>query len=412
VNTKNPSVANHIINAVLSHVRNNKDPLISTPYPASDATDRDIDSPAQKFSGDDTTPPLGCDVDRSILHVGLDWGASKTSLQAAFAGSDELLVDECIPTVLGYAKDGIIDGVLPDNATTLFGREALTHRRYLHLTCPTLDSAASSDFARHLRSHLAIAPAAEIRAVIAVPANCDATVRENIRNAIAEHFQSVILLPQPFLAALGYRDETRLLEPDYIDPVRNSIFIDIGAAMTSLCLVQGYFPSADEQITIPFGGNDLDELLRTAILDNHPYAELSPITVRHLKEQHSFIGPSTSPVTAEVVIAGKPRALDLTAEINAACSNLLTRIFEAIKALITQAPNDSVPDLLANIILTGGGSRIKNIDTELQRLLRDEGYLNPGVTLAGANYKHLTAAGALKTARQAREHHWQIVTRL
>jgi rod shape-determining protein MreB len=410
VNSKPPTLANHIVNAVLSHVRNNKDPLIATPFKASEI-ERRSDLAKLKFSGDDSTPYFEPDTGESILHVGLDWGASKTCLKASFANRDELVLDECIPTVLGYAKDGIVEGVLPDDATTLFGRDALTYRRHLHLAYPTLNSASSADFARNLRSRLAGISASEVRTVIAAPATLDPVARENIRHSIARHFHSVIILPQPFLAALGYRDESRLLDSDYADPVRNSILIDIGAANTSLCLVQGYYPTADEQMTITFGGNDVDESLRSAILDNHPYAELSPISIRHLKETHAFAGVAKDPVLAEVVIAGKTRALDLTAELASATNELLSRVFESLKALIAVAPSDSVPDLLQNIILTGGGSRIKNIASDLQTRLASEGYANPRVQTVGDAYKHLAAAGALKAARQARDHHWQQVAK-
>jgi rod shape-determining protein MreB len=408
--SKSPTVANHIINAVLSHVRNNKDTLIEAPSPVRDATDV-AEKIEQQFSSGE--PPESFDpfCDKSVLHVGLDWGASKTCLKASFAGSEEIFVDESIPTVIGIAREGLIHGVLPGNATTLFGREALTHRRHLHLAYPTFDSAGAGDFARYLRSRLGVSPTTEIRAVVAAPVLADADTRENIRQNLIGSFETVILLPQPFLTALGYRDESRLLETDYVDPVRHSIFIDIGAAKTNLCIVQGYYPTANEQISIGFGGNNIDELLRGEILENYPEAEISPITLRWLKEQHAFVGPSTAPLMAEVVIGGRVRALDLTCEIKSACNQLLAQVFESLKTLITHAPGDVVMDLLENIILTGGGSRIKGIDAELERLLGSEGFPNPHVHVVGESYKGLAAFGALKAARQARDHHWQQVAR-
>lgn len=404
-----PTVANNIVNAVLNHVRNNKDPLLATPFTAP-KNPFAVEAPTHEFSGSGADLPIDTDTEPPILLAGLDWGASKTCLKAAFAGSDELVIDECIPTVLGYAKDGIIDGVLPDNATTLFGREALTHRRHLHLTCPTINSPAAADFARYLRSRLDVIPHAQIQAVIAVPAAFDAVLRNNLRQTISKHFQTAILLPQSYLAAIGYRDETRLLEPDYIDPVRSSIFIDIGASSTNLCLVQGYYPTAEEQLTLNFGGQNIDELLRTAILENHPHAELSPITLRHIKEQHAFAGASTDPLPIDIVIAGKTRTLDLSSEITAATNELLIRLVDSLKTLLMTVDSDAATELLQNIILSGGGSRIKNLAPELQNVLASEGFANPRVQIVGAVYKDLTATGALKAAHQAREHHWLQVT--
>lgn len=404
-----PTVANNIVNAVLNHVRNNKDPLLATPF-AAPKNPFAVETPTHAFSGGGADLPFATECEPPVLLVGVDWGASKTCIKAAVADSDELIVDECIPTVLGYAKDGIIDGVLPDNATTLFGREALTHRRHLHLTCPTINSPASADFARYLRSRLDSVPHAQIHAVIAVPATFDAVLRNNLRQTISEHFQSAILLPQSYLAAIGYRDESRLLDADYIDPVRNSIFIDIGASSTNLCLVQGYYPTGEEQLTLNFGGQNIDELLRIAILENHPDAELSPITLRHIKEQHAFAGGANEPLPVDIVIAGKSRTLDLSSEISGACNELLIRLIDSLKTLLMTVDTDAATDLLQNIILTGGGSRLKNIAPELQDLLASEGFANPNVQTVGSSYKDLTATGALKAARQAREHHWVQVT--
>lgn len=66
-------------------------------------------------------------------------------------------------------------------------------------------------------------------------------------------------------------------------------------------------------------------------------------------------------------------------------------------------------ELLQNIILTGGGSRIRNLGPELQRQLTAEGYERPCVRLAGERYQEFVALGALKAARKARENQWQQV---
>jgi rod shape-determining protein MreB len=412
VNTNPPTVANHIVNAVLSHVRNNKDPLLSTAF-VDEGANRRPQRAIPERNGGEQPPAFSPNADTSVLHVGLDWGASKTSIKASFAGSSDLLIEETIPTVVGFAKEGILDGVLPNNATSLFGHEALTHRRHLHLTQPAIDSASAAEFARHLRSRINLSGDTEIRAVIGVPASADPALRDNIRRNLSEHFQSVILLPQPFLAALGYRDESRLAEPDYVDPIRNSIFIDLGASATNLCLVQGYYPTADEQITLNFGGNTVDDLLRSAILGNYPEAELSPITIRLLKEKHSFVGDSGTPINVDVIIGGRPRTLDLTSEIKSACSELLTRTVEALKQLLGRCECElgGAEKSEFGIVLTGGGSRIKNFGSEIQRILLAERFADLHLASAGENYKHLVAIGALKAARQAREHQWQQVTR-
>jgi rod shape-determining protein MreB len=62
--------------------------------------------------------------------------------------------------------------------------------------------------------------------------------------------------------------------------------------------------------------------------------------------------------------------------------------------------------MLGNVILAGGGSRIRNAAQELERLLREEGYENPSVTVIDRDSKPFVALGALKVARGAREDQW------
>lgn len=361
-----------------------------------------------------TLEPVEKATEKAVLFLGFDWGTNKSCLRAAYAGKPETAIEQIVPTVVGYAKEGIVDGLLPDNATVLFGHEALKHRLHLNLVQPMVDGvvkdlAAARDFAKHLRSLIDVPAGTEIRAVIGVPANADSTARENVRQCVAGLFDRVLLVPEPFLAALGFRDEGRLSGANYVDPVRNSLFVDIGGGTTDVCLVQGYYPTADDQISLAFAGDKVDALFYDAVRKTYPDCELSPIKVRELKEQHSFAGKAAAPVVVSVMVNGKVRKLDITEQLGAACGELLKVIFDTVKELISRSSSDSVGELLQNIILTGGGSRIRGLDAELQRLLSEEGYEQPVVRLAGERYKEFVALGALKAARGARENQWQQV---
>ena len=92
-----------------------------------------------------------------------------------------------------------------------------------------------------------------------------------------------------------------------------------------------------------------------------------------------------------------------------ACNTLIDKIYPALTTLIQRASSDSVVTLLQNIIITGGGSQIKGIDTVLQKRLVEDGYESPKVRLAGQDYKRYVAIGALKAARAARENQWQVL---
>lgn len=350
-------------------------------------------------------------VRTDVLLVGLDLGTSVSCLKAAHPGAPELVTDAIIPTAVGYAREGIVENLLPGNARVLYGQLALQYRTYLRLLTPLRngvieDLAAAQDFARHLRQVLNPPPNVEVRAVVGVPASADRTARENLCAALTGVFQKVLLIPEPFLAALGYRDESRLGDPTYLDPVRNSLFVDCGAGTTDVCLVQGYYPGPEQQVSSAFAGDEVDQLLLEATRVLEPEANLSLARVRAIKEQHSYVGQPDAPVVVSVVVGGKARKLDLTAPLGQACGRLLQEIFELVKIAIARASSDTVEELLQNIVLTGGGSRIRRMDAELQRLLTEEGYEKPRVQTVGEGYKQLVARGALAAARQAKESQW------
>ncbi|MEI6392538.1 MAG: rod shape-determining protein [Verrucomicrobiota bacterium] len=353
---------------------------------------------------------------KQVLQLGFDWGTNTSCIQGSLRGSTELTVHHLVPTVVGYAKEGILPDLLPGNASVLFGQEALKHRLHLRLVQPMIDGvlkdiSVSRDYLQYLKSLISVPAGTEIRAVIGIPANAAVTARENVRQVVAGIFDRVILIPEPFLAALGFRGENRLTDPNYVDPVRNSLFVDIGAGTTDVCLVQGYYPTAEDQISLPFAGDKVDAILSEGIKKTYPDCGLSTIKVREIKEQHSSVVAAEQPVIVNVMVGGKVRKLDLTEQIDFACRSLLNQVFEATKALIARAPSDSITELLQNIILTGGGSQIRQLDSELQRMLVEEGYEKPIVRSVGKNYKDFVAKGALKAARQAREDQWQHLLR-
>src|SRR5690349_11051960 len=98
---------------------------------------RIVSSPRKSSSS--AAAPAAAKNTSKVLHVGFDWGTNKSCLKASFAGNQDILLEETIPTLVGYAKEGIIDGLLPDNATVLFGNEAIRHRLHLNLVRPISD---------------------------------------------------------------------------------------------------------------------------------------------------------------------------------------------------------------------------------------------------------------------------------
>ena len=347
-----------------------------------------------------------------LLLVGLDLGTNTTCIQVAQPGNGKVTNSELVPTIVGYTTEGILPGIIPGDATTLFGQMALKYKLHLNLVQPLRDGIiadmdAARDFLMHIRELAGISSDSEIRAVIGMPANADAEARENIRLAVTGIFDKVILIPEPFLAALGSRKESQLLKDNYVDPVCNSLFVDIGAGSTDVCLIQGYYPSAEDQISFPFAGDAVDEMIRESLLNKYPDSQISIAKCREIKEKHSFVNSETEVATHPVMISGKIKQLEVSDAVGTACDALLRKIYEATRSLIVKADPDSVPDLLQNIIITGGGSMIKGLDTALQDLLTSEGFEGCKVVSVGKDYKTRVASGATKAAFQAKERQWQ-----
>lgn len=350
---------------------------------------------------------------KTIL-IGFDLGTNKSCVLAGPATGTEIAVSKVVPTVVGYVKDGIVDGIITGNARIVFGEEALRNMLHVRLVAPVAegvitDPAAARDFLNHIRSLVDPAGTAEIRAVIGMPANATTQARDDLRRCAFGIFDRVLMIPEPFLAALGYRDDSRVAQPNYLDPVVNSLFIDIGGGTSDLCLVQGCFPSSEDQISIPFAGDAIDELLHAELDRVYPNNGLSRHKVREIKEAHAYVGPSRKPLDVRVIMGGKAHTIEMGDTLARACNTLIDRIYPALTTLIARAPSDSVLTLLQNVIVTGGGSQIKGIDNVLQKRLADDGFEAPRVKLAGQDYKRYVAIGALKAARAARENQWQVL---
>lgn len=371
-----------------------------------------LEKPAAPVVSVAPTPVRSSAPKTKITLVGLDLGTNKSCVLAGPSGSRDIAVSKVVPSAVGYVKDGIVDGIITGNARILFGDEALRNALHCDVVAPLEQGViarpeAARDFLQHIRQLVDASANAEIRAVVGMPANADPSARETLRQAAVGIFDRLLLIPEPFLSALGYRDDTRVNQPNYVDPVTNSLFIDIGGGTTDLCLVQGYFPSREDQISIPFAGDAVEDLIQADLNRTYPNNGLSRLKIRELKEAHSYVGTIRRPLDVKVIIGGKSHTLELGEIIGRACNTLIDKLYPALTTLIARASSDSVVTLLQNIVVTGGGSQIKGIDTVLQQRLADDGFESPKVRLAGQDYKRYVAMGAHKAACSARENQWQ-----
>ena len=361
----------------------------------------------------DNTEEISSEDDKKRkMYIGLDLGTLNSCVLPKLSkpGSDEHH-GIWVPTVVGYPEDGILAGILPGNSSMLHGDEALANELHLRLVNPLNDGViadheAANSFLKYLRGKVDPEFKREVYCVIGIPAVADAEAKENLKNAAKGAFDGILFIPEPFLAALGMRDEERLTDPTYSDPVANSLFVDIGAGTTDFCIVQGYFPKPEDLLSIPFAGHEVDVLLDKAIREEYPEVDVPISMIRKFKESYSYVGESESGARVKVPVDGKPRKIEIGKQVGLACNQLLGEIFDSIKEVIAKASPQSVFGMLQNIVLTGGGSRIRNIDQELQRLLVDDGYEEPDVRISSREVMPFVGIGALKVAKAAREDQW------
>src|SRR5215217_1476081 len=72
---------------------------------------------------------------KTIL-VGFDLGTNKSCVLAGPTTGTDIQVSKVVPTVVGYVKDGIVDGIIAGNAQTLYGDDALRNMLHVRLVAP------------------------------------------------------------------------------------------------------------------------------------------------------------------------------------------------------------------------------------------------------------------------------------
>lgn len=352
-------------------------------------------APAQSVAGGGAT---------GRMLVGLDLGADRTTLHAAFPGVEQLYLNRTFATVVGYDES-------PKTGTTeqVCAEEALLRARELRLVRPWQDGAlrdpvAARDFLRHVAAQLERRPRPGTRAVIPVMMDLDGEGRSELRALTRGLFDEMLFLPRPYLTALGLRIKQRTF-PKPPGGATPFILVDMGAGTTDICLADDTYPGRNRQRTLKFGGDQTDSLIAEAVRRQKPGFSPTREQVRGWKDQFGFAGEAAGRVVVKVAVLGEELDLDLTAALQTGCEVWVMRIVSELQPLIELCRKDN--GRLPEIRLAGGGSRMSGLEETVQaglsRMLGEE----IAVSVVRDNSKHLTAAGALFAARQARDEQWR-----
>ncbi len=329
------------------------------------------------------------------VRVGIDLGTSRSSISAS--SGERHVVDSYV----GWPVDTVARKVL--KKSILFGREALDNRPMLDLHRPLerglikegseKDEAAVRELLRHLISLVGPQDGQKVFAVVGVPAEALRVSKQHLRNAVKGIADALMIVSEPFAVAYG------------MDALLHTLIIDIGAGTTDFCVMNGRYPTEDEQRTLLHAGDWVDDQLATFVRTRQPDAQFSIHMVREWKEKWSFVGePPKGPVLVTVHVGGKPVQLDITSDMRRACEGLLAPIGEATVDLLARIEPEYHERVRNNVILAGGGSQIPGLPQAFERML---GEVGGGKVRAVDDPVFAGSNGSLALALDAAEADWE-----
>ena len=298
-----------------------------------------------------------------ILHVGIDLGTSRSSISASNGAR------HVVESYVGWPVDMVAKKVV--KKPILFGHEALENRPMLDLHRPLerglikegseKDELAVRELLGHLISLAEPKEGQKVFAVVGVPAEALRVSKQHLRNAVAGIASSLMIVSEPFAVAYG------------MDSLLHTMIIDIGAGTADFCVMNGRYPTDEDQRTLTNAGDAIDEQLAMLVRSRHPEGRFSVYMVREWKEKQSFVGEPKKPVMVTFPVDGKPTTVDITSEMRRACESLLAPVTETMLDLISRVDPEFQEKVRNNIILAGGGSQIPGLADALQKALGDMG---------------------------------------
>lgn len=351
----------------------------------------------------DTVP--GSEVEKSILYIGIDLGTSKASITASDG------VRTTVRSLIGWPKDAVAKKHL--KKSVLFGDEVLENRLALDWVRPFekgmikySDGAPEGVSKKQIeKCHLAakelvkyLISLAEPRkgdlvyGVLGTPAQASVINKQALIDAAKESLDAVMIVSEPFAVAYG------------LERYDGTFVVDIGAGTVDLCRMHGSLPEKGDQVTLPTAGDHIDELLYQLIRKKHPEAQLTLNMARLIKEKYGFAPNVSEAAKVRLTVEGKPTVIDLTEVVHKACSAIVPHIVEAVQKLVATFDPEFQEKLRNNILLAGGGSKLKGLDVVIEEALVEYG---GGKVMRVEEPVFAGANGALKLAFDMPDEYWK-----
>lgn len=311
---------------------------------------------------DNKTPVSQTKLSSDILYLGIDLGTCQTTISSS--NGHEITIKSAV----GWTQDLVLRKMLKKNI--LFGDEALKNKLALKFYRPLEkgvikntddDLRAVHELIKYLVSHVEPDRYKKVYAVIGAPAAASMINEQAIIDAARETVDAVTIVSEPFAVAYGEAN------------IYNTLVIDIGAGTTDICCLKGTLPKKEDQINLEKAGDYIDNQLMDIICERIRGAQVTKDVARKWKEAHSFVMTSQVPAIVDVAVMGKPLKVDITSLIQKSCESIVDDITKNVIQLVSGFDPEFQAMLKKNIILAGGGSLIRNLDTYLTQKLSSLG---------------------------------------
>jgi rod shape-determining protein MreB len=343
-------------------------------------------------------------MEKGVTYIGMDLGTFKTSVASSTGIRDVVL------SAVGWPKDHIARTML--GRDVVFGKDVVEHRlalnvirpfekgvlKYSHHTETGLPAEkveqhkiAARLLVEHAVSLTRPAKGQPVLGVIGAPSRASIHNKSVILEAARSTFDAVMIVSEPFTIAYG------------MNRLNDTLVLDIGAGTIDICPIYGTYPSEDEQLTLPIGGDYIDECFAQCLKEKYPQAQISPNMVREIKEKYGFVHDVNEKAVVTLPVNGKPMQFDVTEPLKTACLTFVPPIIDALRQLVGRFDPEFQQRLLNNIVLGGGGSQLKGLDRVIEEALKEYG---------GAKVKKVYdacfagAMGALKLAMGLPKESW------
>ena len=306
------------------------------------------------------------------------------------------------PTVVGYPRQDSRSG--EDQDRTLYvGKEALVRYDCLDLVFPlegtkTKSFRSFADFMHGIYRPMQLHRSGQPWGVVAQSATLDVSARQELRAAVSDLFDRVILIDDLTLAttALFRSGDSRC-----------GIVVDLGATATRVSLFSGSAPVDSERVMLPGGGNAVDNELKDGLGHAFPDLLVSDVTIRLIKEKLGFVSPRGGRRTLSLMLHDVARELDVTPQVRAAGGRLVRDTVDGIKQVLSRCPSDYVEQFVENIFLFGGGANAQGLVEAVQGALSELG-LDSACVCSVKSPSTFIADAALSWGLTLEPQHWQV----